>query len=438
MATCDIAEAAETTNADRISVARWAGLASLALLYGGISPFLGEFSRSLLYGWYAGFLGCVCLCVVAEPRALLRLKPLVPWMYWVLCYCVWGTVVSADWAAAAPRALRLILRSTVLLSAVAILVKEKRHLQILAHWVGYAAVIGCVLSVWEARNPAFLQQLTKFSSQTYVADVERPAGLWINPNLAAISFLFALLLSPWDRSPWAWLTRVAALVGIYLTASRSGLVLVGTYVVAQIFSLARAGLVQPRRLGIILCGTWAVVLCAIVLGLSPPSGLDVSEGYAVRRFLLEGKAGEDKRTSLSREALEAALSGPWYGRGLFTFSGRGEGAEVQSVIDESQGAHNFYLAVLGETGIVGLVSYLGILGLGLRRSLATAATRVDRHDLALMWLCYFLIGLVWHNQLENPFGLFYIALLYYSPDLLGRNRDASPAGQVSPSGVAHV
>jgi O-antigen ligase len=359
-------------------------------------------------------------------------------MYWLLYYCVWGTVVSADWAAGAPRELRLIVRSTVLLSAVAILIREKRHLELLARWVGYAAVIGCALSVWEARNPSFLLQVTKYSTQTDVADVERPAGLWINPNLAAVSFLFALLLSPWDRSPGVWLTRAAALIGIYLTASRSGLVLLGIYVLAQIFMLARSGLVRPQRLGIILCATWAVVLGAIVVGLCLPLGLDFSEDYAVRRFLLEGKAGEDKRTKLSREALEAALSGPWYGHGLFTFSGRGEGAEVQSVIDESQGAHNLYLAVLGETGIVGLVSYLGILGLALRRSLAAGVTGGDRHDLVLMWLIYFLIGLIWHNQFENPFGLFYIALLYYLPDLLGRNRDASPAWQVSPSGVAHV
>src|SRR5262249_17778670 len=111
---------------------------------------------------------------------------------------------------------------------------------------------------------------------------------------------------------------------------------------------------------------------------------------------------------------------------------------VQSVIDESQGAHNLYLVVLGETGIVSLIVYLAILGLGLRRSLATGVTQVERHALALMWFSFLLIGFVWHNPFENPFGLFYIALLYYLPDLLGRDQVASLAWQGSSSGVAHV
>jgi O-antigen ligase len=225
---------------------------------------------------------------------------------------------------------------------------------------------------------------------------------------------------------------------VYLTVSRGGLVLVGVFLLAQAAFLMRTGTLRPRQLGVFLCAGWAVVVCTIVLGLVLLSRFDIPEIYAVQRFRLEGKPVEDKREVLTRDALEAVLRGPWYGHGLFSFTGPAEGADIRSAISPSQGSHNMYLTIWGETGIVGLVTYLVVLGLGLHRTFTASLSGRDRQALVLMWLIFLLVGFIWHNVLENPFGVLYTALIYYLPNLLAYDYEPYPVSQAEPIGALHA
>ena len=428
--------------AEGVSLPRWVALAFLALVYSGGLPFLAAVSPYLLYGGYAVLAACVCLCVLPRPVALNRVLCLRAYLLWILFYVVWGTAFSWDPGLVLPEGGRVLVRNAFLTGAFVLTVGRRRHLAALARLIGLTAVVNFGICAYEALNPSLIEDLARVLNPDATAfNVFRPAGLWSNPNEAAFAFLFALLLSRWDRGLCAWLARLAALAGIYLTASRTGLYLVvgcGTlYGLFKLRALAR----DARRAAVVLNVAWVAGLGLVVLLLVLPLQFDVSDNYITRRVLDYSEAstrgaGGESRAELAAQALDAALNGPWHGYGLFTFQDLA-GSGVYSVT--STGTHNVYLAVFGEVGLVGLCVYLAVLGLGLLRLVTCRAVPEDLFPTALLWGSYLIIGVAWHNQLISLSGMIYVALLYHLPGLLGRPplaRGSRPAP--SPIGVANV
>ncbi len=321
-----------------------------------------------------------------------------------------------------PDVVRLLVRHALLLSALIIGLTDLRSLTRFVYLVQVIVIINCGISLWETVDTRIVSDIAYTLNDNATAFNElRPAGLWSNPNQAAFAFLFALLLSYWSRGPIAWLGRTAAIVGLFLTASRSGvylLLLSGALLLLFRFHTLHLTpgrmFVLTSSLALIICLGWAVSL------ISDFRSLDLADNWHLTRILdfSESDSGQATRIDIANMAAAYALGGPWYGYGIFTFQGANSSV-ISSAL--SIGVHNIYLAVFGEVGILGLASYLLVLAYsGVVRVITNNASKHDKFVLFLMWLVYFLIGLVWHNQLSSFSGVIYIGLLIYLPSVMSR------------------
>jgi len=118
------------------------------------------------------------------------------------------------------------------------------------------------------------------------------------------------------------------------------------------------------------------------------------------------------RQDLASQWLQLYLEGPVVGEGLFTFEGRPDLG-----ID---GAHDTYILVLGETGPLIFLAYVGLLVYGIRLA-RRAPPGLDRLTVYLMWAAYLLEGLASHNQIDGLAGILCIAVLFTLPFALGRS-----------------
>src|SRR2546427_452442 len=100
-------------------------------------------------------------------------------------------------------------------------VLDRRRLATLAYLIQLAVLLNVALVLWEAVDYTLTRSLANFAHTAYYV-LERPGGLWVQPNDAAIALLFGALLSFWARGPRPviWLARAGSVVAIFLTASR--------------------------------------------------------------------------------------------------------------------------------------------------------------------------------------------------------------------------
>ena len=98
----------------------------------------------------------------------------------------------------------------------------------------------------------------------------------------------------------------------------------------------------------------------------------------------------------------------------------------QAELTEAVGAHNIYVAVLGEIGPLGFAAYLAVLAVGLAALLRAPPGGTDRVVLALMWLTYLMSGLDSHTQITAFTGMIYIGLLLVAPRAVAR--EVPPGG----------
>jgi O-antigen ligase len=149
-------------------------------------------------------------------------------------------------------------------------------------------------------------------------------------------------------------------------------------------------------------------------------------------------AGGLSRLQIASLGLQRVLEKPWFGYGLFTFQGLpGNSQQGTDILPVS--VHNIYLTVAGETGMLSFVTYLFVIGLGLKRLAHMGGTQLERMTGTLMWLFYLLIGLVWHNQLTSAAGMVYIGLLLSLPaalpvDVMAGEAPEAPRQQIALAG----
>jgi O-antigen ligase len=293
---------------------------------------------------------------------------------------------------------------------------DTRNITKLAQLMQVVAIANCIISIQETIDPSLISRIayTLNSNATAFSDL-RPAGLWSNPNEAAFAFLFALLISYWARGPLAWMGRFAAIIGIYLTVSRSGMyMMVLCGVSFLLFKLKSTSFTLGRMIILINIFALIVGLCLVLSYRADPLNIDVSGNWNTRRVLdfWENDSREATRIDVAFVAAHYALNGPWHGYGIFAFQDVIR-APFVSVIDV--GAHNIYLTVFGETGVLGIFIYLFTLVVGVLYLFKARIHAEKRLIIALMWICYFLIGLVWHNQFTSHAGMIYVGLLYHLP-----------------------
>jgi O-antigen ligase len=224
-------------------------------------------------------------------------------------------------------------------------------------------------------------------SPTAATDLDRLGGTIADPNLLAavlvVSFVLAVALALTVRSPaarWALVGAAGlALLSVFLTASRGGLVgliaALGTGIV----------LARGRRAAAIGGALVVIAASALYVGLFDP-------GVANRYASADGGNG---RTDLWKVGWRMAEANPVHGVGAGNFRDASAhyvlaepGAIEDStfIIDQPRFAHNVYLEVLAELGVVVLALFLALVGaaIGTGVKAARGFTRAGDADMELL------------------------------------------------------
>jgi putative inorganic carbon (hco3(-)) transporter len=317
----------------------------------------------------------------------------------LIIFAIWSilTLVNAPSINGGLAALKLLLRG-YLLYFLLVNVLNTRKAVIDNVWVIVFALLAATLYglLWFSR--------AEFSLET-MHGVIRVRGFGADPNIFSVALLggipFLVIKYFYDKGLKKIVTLgIAAILilGLVLSYSRSG-------VVALLFAFGCIVLLERRRMIVwIIMGT--VLIIAVIL--VPPN--------FVARMLSALELAQDAsiavRIDLWNVAMEFFKQHPIKGIGLGQFVAIESGFTHHI---EPKIAHNMFLEIATETGIVGLIIFLGILGLTFFNFWRAASDFKQANDIQMfiisagMWialLCFCLAGLFLSNQ-------YYIVLWYY-------------------------
>lgn len=262
---------------------------------------------------------------------------------------LWAT----DGSAADSNAFRLAL-SVVLVFVVFSAVREPRDFR----WIAWSFVGGAFLSAVVGLTTTSPEAGTAAAQEGRlaggIADPNELAGILV-PALVLAAFGLAAVKSALGR--WALMVCVITFaICLFLTESRGGLV---ALVVVLVASIALAGRHRPQ----------AVVLGLVVAGLGVGYYSLFASHEALQRLTEFFAGGGTGRTDLWAVALEIIgdhvvlgvgagnfqIVEPAYATGTISLS------SVNFIVDTPKVAHNTYLEVLAELGIVGLLAFAGLV-----------------------------------------------------------------------------
>ena len=154
---------------------------------------------------------------------------------------------------------------------------------------------------------------------------------------------------------WALIATVFA---VFLTYSRGGFLAMGVAIVAFLF-------LYPPRVTLIPI---AIVFVLILVALAPPSYFDrilsLNQLFNPSGTLMVSDPALRGRASENLAALEMLKAHPLFGVGLSNFSllfNQYSKAAGLALVATERAAHNLYLEVVAETGLVGLTAFLVLL-----------------------------------------------------------------------------
>ncbi|KPV51336.1 hypothetical protein SE17_21780 [Kouleothrix aurantiaca] len=314
-------------------------------------------SPYLLYVMYAAVLGSIVASVVLTPPRSYQFRAVMVYGFWLAFYFLWTLLVLPSAREQLPEVIRVLVRNATVLAAIPVVVRNRPNLNRLANGFQLVVLVNCAICIWESLDPTVIWAIANMRAEDIsVVDPNRAAALWYNPNPAAFGFLIGALMSRWSRGWLMVAGRIAALVGIYLTVSRSGLYML--LLCGALYGTFRMrGVTMTLRRWVLVAGALALLLGALigVVAAGPGPLLPENGGgnWNVQRLLdvQEENSGDLSRVQLSEVALRAAMRGPWYGRGTFIFQGS-PASPFKAYTNV--GAHNIYIVVVGEAGLAGV------------------------------------------------------------------------------------
>jgi len=236
----------------------------------------------------------------------------------------------------------------------------------------------------------------------------RAVGLAAGANSAAryfvVALMFALFLFPKQRNIILKILLIGAMIvllyGVFLTISRTGLLLLvggmGLYIMQNLQSRKIA---QP---------IFILLLVLSVVWLFAENIVSISK--SILPSIMAGTDTVRLRYGLWQAGIRMWVDHPIAGVGIGKF---GEnlaryGWDIVPVRYQAiqLGAHNMYIAILSETGIIGLFIFIGMFVLALK-DLVTAmrSSNTDISDLAKNWIIVIILvllaGITKHDQYDK-------------------------------------
>jgi O-antigen ligase len=278
-----------------------------------------------------------------------------PWLVAVLAVFLAWSGLSAIWAEDPAAAFRSTVRfalNATLIPIVFWAVRDRRHVL----WVVAAFIVGAQLSVlWGMSHHQVTVgrpgQVGRLSGATVEANAL--ATLLIVCTVFAGALVLALRRAPLARA-LAAAAALAAMAAFFATFSRAGIVALAAVIVA----------------GIVYGGRWrsAFVALALVVGIVGFVYVNEPTSGAAGRLSSQNSSG---RVDIWNVGLRMVNANPVGGVGSGNFTtaephyllAPGSIGRPELIIDTPLVAHNIYLHVLAEMGVVGLSLFLGVLAL---------------------------------------------------------------------------
>ncbi|MES2306082.1 MAG: O-antigen ligase family protein [Gemmatimonadota bacterium] len=229
---------------------------------------------------------------------------------------------------------------------------------------------------------------------TFSSVIGRAAGLYINPNIAAVALITSVLAAAATVRRGREVLITVLVLGSAMTLSRGGLLVMGVVAVMLLWT----GRIRVRWL---VAAIAAMALILTVTGLWEDVSRNISQSSLMAerlRVLTEGSSGvsnafddvsTNERTAAAALAWQLFLAHPFLGAGI--------GATTDWALSFS--THNIYLRHLAEHGVLGIWIYPVFAW-----AVAHRAPKVIRWPTAVAIL---LLGLISHNTLDEwPILLF--------------------------------
>jgi len=334
-------------------------------------------------------------------------------LYVLLLFVMWAGV-SATWADDPDAALGAVTRyaPNVLLFLIVYAATRTRDD---VFWVIGAFVVGTLISAaYGVVMPTEADDAGRLSGALGNAN-ETAAALAVGLALAA-ALAMALRDKPWLRLGAA-LGVPLCLVALFLTASRGGLVALAAVLIAAVFMAGRL-----RGAAVALAVVAVVGTVGYFAFVAPPEARD-------RIVQSDGGTGRSDIWKVGWRMVEAnAVVG--IGAGNFATQSvhyllePGVIMRPDFIVDDPKVAHNTYLEVLAELGVIGLVLFLCILGYALAAALKAvkAFARAGDREMEIISRALFvaLVGLLTaaffgSREFSNQLWL----LMSFAPALLG-------------------
>ncbi|MCL5775311.1 MAG: O-antigen ligase family protein [Patescibacteria group bacterium] len=270
-------------------------------------------------------------------------------------------------------------------------------------WLIAAYLLLGLMGVW-----SIIQYWTLFSLPTQYwgnsVEPKRALGFFGHPNFYALfsapllAFLLPDLaekLKTYKTEPLApkfllfWLLGLA---GLALSMSRAGWLGLGVALAVFLF----------------LSGERKLQTAAAFAGLALLVGVALTPNLRYRVLLpFYGEKSAVSRISLWETGIKGVKQSPLLGLGLTGFSNEWPKLNTDPNLDSHNFPHNIFLNLWLETGLLGLLSFVGIIAFGIWRGFRSRASVIS------FGVALFLIALLTQGQIDNPYFKNDLALIFW-------------------------
>ncbi len=252
--------------------------------------------------------------------------------------------------------------------------------------MGLPLLVALTLLAWKSRNAAMRNWFALQGRPRSAANqAVRRTHLWLLLLVPAVGLVGLGVIASYSRG--AWLGLIVGAVAMILIRGRKSLpiIIIGGSVLILVGLGVQTGAIQTSSFG---------RLASIADQFSPFDVRDVTvtdENFAVVERMAMWQAGGNM-----------FLSNPWLGVGIGNYNVRYNEFSTPQWPDSRGHAHNYYIHAAAETGLIGAVAYLLLLGIAL--SQAAQAARITP-DAKLRYVCWGVWGIIvavaTHNLVED-------------------------------------